>query len=111
MCSLGNKKIEYKNISYENEILAWLDECNDIARTKPLSQAIIQQYSSLIKQLTFKDEDMEYVDKMKQLLLAPNNILAVGEILKLQEEWVESIIEEIHLETNKRFLRIKRLDI
>lgn len=93
-CSLGGKKFECRTISYESEIICWLDKCYEIAEGNQLSQAVIKQYCELIKQLINKDEDMQYVEKKMPLMLAPENALAVGEILKMQNEWLEAIIEE-----------------
>lgn len=92
--SLGGNNFEYQNISYEEDIIEWLEKCYKISKDKFLSNAVIKQYCELVKQLTYKDTDMLYNDLLKSIMLAPENILAVGEILKFQDEWEESIIEE-----------------
>jgi hypothetical protein len=91
--SLGNKEYEYLNISYEDEIIEWLDICSEIAEDKPLVQPVIKQYSELIKQLTYSDMDTNYKENLMSLILKPENINAVGEILKLQGDWEAEIID------------------
>lgn len=108
-CSLGGKYVEYKTISYENEMISWLERCYEIAEGKQLSQAVIKQYCELIKQLTYKDEDMQYVEKMKSLMLAPENVLAVGEMLKMQDEWEEGLYEKYIWKPLEQFAKSKGL--
>jgi len=69
-CSLG--KDEYKVISYEKEIVEWLEKCYSISDSKPLVQSVIKQYCELVKQIT----------------------IAVGEMLQLQDEWFGMILEK-----------------
>lgn len=91
--SLGNKEYECLNISYKDEIIEWLDICSEIAEDKPLVQPVIKQYSELIKQLTYSDMDTNYKENLMSLILKPENINAVGEILKLQGDWEAEIID------------------
>lgn len=107
--SLGGKDIKHRTISYETEIICWLDKCYEIAEGKPLSQAAIKQYSELIKQLTNKDEDMQYVEKMMSIMLTSENAIAVGEILKKQDEWFDALIEEYIWNPLKQFAETKGL--
>lgn len=108
-CSLGGKKIGYRTISYKTDIIDWLVRCYDIAKRKQLTQAVIKQYSELIKQLTNKDEDMQYVEKKMSLMLAPENALAVGEILIMQNEWLEKLIDRFIWSPLKQFAKTKGL--
>ena len=92
--SLGDKSIDYLTISYEHEIRKWLDKCFEIAEGKSLSQSVIKQYCELVKQLTYTDMDQNYKNKLMSLILKPENVISVGEILKVQEDWREELIEE-----------------
>ena len=65
-----------------------------MSKDKPLANAVIKQYSEIVKQITNLDVDMQYNNNLKSVLLKQENVLAVGEIMKLQAEWEESIIEE-----------------
>lgn len=92
-CSLGNKKFDFQTISYNNEIISWLEQCSELARDKKNAQIIINQYCDLVKELTVKDMDKKYIEQLKEITLAPENVAAVGEILKIQEEWLAAIQE------------------
>lgn len=92
--SFGGKHFDYQNISYEIDIIRWLERCYEISKDKALANAVIKQYCEIVKQLTNQDVDMQYTNNLKSIMLKQDNILAVGEILKLQDEWEESIIEE-----------------
>ena len=90
-CSIGGKEFDYKQLSYENNIVDWLDKCYAIADGKPLVQSVIKQYCELIKQITNTDMDTKYRDKLMSVLLSPENAIAVGEVLKLQNDWMNKI--------------------
>lgn len=102
-CSLGKEDYEYEPISYENDIINWLEDCYEAAEGKVLTQSIIKQYCELIKQLTYKDMDTQYKEQLKAVTLAPENALAIGEILKIQEEWENGLYEEYIWKPLKEF--------
>ena len=60
-CSMGNKKFDHKAISYDSEILEWLDKCYESVSNDMPVREIIRQYSELVKQLTYKDMDTKYL--------------------------------------------------
>lgn len=92
--SLGNKKFDYQTISYDNEIINWLEQCSELAKDKDNARIIINQYRDLVKKLTAKDMDEKYIAQLKEITLAPNNVKAVGEILKMQDVWISEIQEK-----------------
>ena len=92
--SLGNKKYECLNISYENEIIDWLGTCYEKAEDKPLVRSVIKQYCELVKQLTNTDMDQNYKKDLMSLILKPEYVIYVGEILKLQYDWMEELIND-----------------
>lgn len=92
--TLGKDKYEYKVLSYKKEIIMWLEKCHDIAKGKYQVQSILKQYTTLIKQLTYTDMDANYREQLKNITLSPENLLAVGEILKFQDEWMECLYEK-----------------
>ena len=92
--SLGNKEYECFNLSYEDEIIDWLGICYELAEDKPLVRSVIKQYCELIKQLTNTDMDTNYKEKLMSLILKPENVISVGEILKVQGDWESAIIDK-----------------
>ena len=93
-CSVGNAKFDYKTISYGNEIAEWLEKCYTISEGKPLVQSVIKQYCELVKQITNTDMDTTYKNKLMSIMLAPENVTAVGEVLQLQDEWFSRVLDE-----------------
>lgn len=94
MYSLGNDDYECELISYEKEIVDWLEKCYSIAEGKPLVQSVIKQYCDLVKQITNSDMDTKYKNNLMSIMLAPENITAVGEVLQLQDEWFSRVLDE-----------------
>ena len=93
-CSLGNDGFEYKVISYEKEIVEWLEKCYTISEGKPLVQSVIKQYRELVKQITNTDMDMKYKEELLSIMLSPENTIAVSEVLKLQNEWIGRLYDK-----------------
>ena len=94
--SLGGKDFDYKSISYETEIVEWLEKCLEFTPDGLPVSSVIRQYIDLIKQLTYTDMDTKYVEDLKSVALAPENVLAVGELFKIQNEWLNGLLE-IHV--------------
>lgn len=92
--SVGKDDLDYITISYEKVIIEWLEKCYVIAEGKPLVQSVIKQYSNLIKQITNSDMDSKYKEKLISMMLTPENVNAVGEIIKLQNEWLDAVYEK-----------------
>ena len=92
-CSIGGKEFDYKQLSYESNIVDWLDKCYTIADGKPLVQSVIKQYCELIKQITYTDMDTKYRDKLMSVLLEPKNVVAMGDVFQLKDEWLSNIID------------------
>ena len=90
--SLENDEYSYITISYEKDIVEWLEKCYSISAGKPLVQSVIKQYFELVKQITNTDMDTKYRNDLMSAMLAPENVIAVGEILQLQDDWLFEII-------------------
>lgn len=93
-CSLGNKRFDYACLSYSYEIVDWLEECILIANQKPLVESIIIQYKELVKQITHTDMDTNYSEQLLNTMLRPENVIAVGEMLSVQNDWFYRIISQ-----------------
>lgn len=106
-CSIGEKELEHKTISYEHTIIHWLEKCYAIAEGKPLVQSVIKQYCELIKQLTNTDMDTKYKEKLMAVTLDPENVIAVGEILRIQNEWMDAVYEKYIWKPLEEFAKTK----
>lgn len=89
--SVDGESFVYTTLSYAQNIIEWLNKCYAIADGKPLVQSVIKQYCELIKQITNTDMDTKYRDKLLSVLIDPDNAIAVGEVLKLQDDWIYKI--------------------
>lgn len=105
--SLGGEDIQPQNISYANEIIDWLEQCYELAKDRDNAKTIINQYNELVKELTGKDMDKQYLERLKEITLAPENETAVGEILKMQDEWMDEIRERHIWQPLKKYAESK----
>lgn len=105
--SLGGEDIQPQNISYANEIIDWLEQCSELAKDRDNAKTIINQYNELVKELTGKDMDKQYLERLKEITLAPENETAVGEILKMQDEWMDEIRERHIWQPLKKYAESK----
>ena len=81
--SKGNSDIDYKCISFRNEILRWINKCIVAERTAllPGIREILVQYSKLIEKITNQlDEDIKM--EIKDILLKDNNLYIAQQISK-----------------------------
>ena len=109
-CSLGNKRFAFVCLSYSCEIVDWLDECILIANQKPLVKSVIIQYKELLKQITHTDMDTNYSEQLLNTMLKPENVIAVGEMLSVQNDWLYRIINQYIWEPLKRFADEKQMN-
>lgn len=104
-CSIGGKEFDYKQLSYENNIVNWLDKCYSIADGKPLVRSVIKQYCELIKQITNTDMDTKYRAKLMSVLLEPKNVIAMGDVFQLKDEWLSKIIDTYILQPLEEYAK------
>ena len=108
-CSMGNGYPECKIISYEKEIVEWLEKCYSISDGKPLVQSVIKQYCELVKQITNTDMDNTYKNNLMSIMLAHENVIAVGEVLQLQYEWFRMILEKYIWDPLEKLAKQKKM--
>lgn len=89
--STSNLKLDYKCISYESDILKWLDSCVKLAYNKPLLRETLIQYINLLKQLTGKNMDNQTKSEMLSIMLEKENIDPVFSIIDLQRDFFKEI--------------------
>ena len=77
----------YKCISYENEILNWLEKCHEKAVNHALLRETLKQYIYLIKYLTGQTLNKNMENELVKLLL--NNLTAFDAIRKISEDKIE----------------------
>ena len=109
--SLGKKDLPLNYISYKDDIVEWLEECVVIAQKKPLVEAVIIQYRELVKQITNTDMDTNYKEQLLETMLKPDNAIAMGEMLAVEEDWLSRIIDIYIWEPLKKYATSKNMHI
>lgn len=97
--------IEYTPISYESNILKWLEESCRMVCDKPFLRESILQYRNLIKQLTNQDMD-KTVEKelVQEMMKTPDSVSA---IMKAYPVWERAVIEKSVIEPLEAFAKEK----
>nr|WP_311445058.1 PD-(D/E)XK nuclease family protein [Ezakiella coagulans] len=71
---------EIKLISYDSEIMSWIEDCIKIASREPGVREVLIQYSSLLEKLTGKDVD--FIMELKEYLLEdPENFIIANSMI------------------------------
>ncbi len=68
-------------LSYENDIVRWLEACRKEAAGQPLIRETITQYIHLLKELTGQSADHRLMAEIKQLLLRNPEHLASAQLI------------------------------
>ena len=64
----SGQNIDYKPISYDNDIILWLDQCVDLSSRFPLVRETINQYINHLKKLTNQDMDTKNKEDIVKIL-------------------------------------------
>lgn len=86
--------INYTPISYAKDILNWLEICLKISSRLPLVRETINQYITLIKQLTNQDMNMQFKSEIVEIISRLDNIESAFEISKNIESAKKLIVTE-----------------
>ena len=90
--STGKEKFDYKCISYRNDIIPWLESCEQIATRYPLIRETIHQYIINLKDiLNIMDNKNE--NALLELMLEKENAYVISDILNLKNEWQKKLYD------------------
>ena len=87
------KTVQYKCISYAQDITNWLEQCIKESATTPMIRETLIQYKNHIKQLT--NQDMEAINKEKLMEIMVANSEAVAVICNSQNEYKQHVYLKI----------------
>ena len=76
--SAGN--LDYKPISYKDDLLPWLERCQQRAYDEPELRESVAQYRQLVRKLTGTDYTGVYMEALKKLCLEDNNLTLVHDL-------------------------------
>lgn len=65
----SSKTISYEKVSYETDIINWLEECKRISVDNPTLRETIKQYINLIKKLTNQNINKEMNEELAKLII------------------------------------------
>lgn len=65
----SSKTISYEKVSYETDIINWLEECKRISVDNPTLRETIKQYINLIKKLTNQNINKEMNEELAKLFV------------------------------------------
>ena len=83
--SLGGEHFEFIKLSYAQDILGLLDRLVTTYPQKPIHRTI-EDYITIIKQLTYQDMDTEYQKSIIEEAIKSDNIDVTSELLLLQKQ-------------------------
>lgn len=103
--SAGNfiPDVDYHTISYDDEILQWLDSCYEACTSRPVVQNAIFQYSYLIKELTNQMYSDANEKEMLDLLCSKENAHKTAFILDHYYDIKEHLKDKCYLSKVKRW--------
>lgn len=106
--STNNQEIEYKCLSYGDDIINWLQTCVRRAYNRPLIRETITQYINLLKQLTGRDMDKEQVNEITKLAL--DNLEAASTLMEVKDDVAKSLINTFLVPSLEAFAQKEGLE-
>lgn len=95
-CSLGGEKFDLIKLSYAQDILKLLEDLAQSISPKPV-RSTIEDYSKIIKQLTYQDMETEYKNNL--IREAIDNIEGASELLRLTKEIGDTLVDKYIIES------------
>lgn len=110
-----NRCCLYYPISFEVQILNWIEKCLEKLDLKPLLKATLEQYLSLIKKITFQTMSEEMKNKIVKLIIEnpnnnPENIQITPEIFDKSKNVRSAFAIVESIENLKRILYYEFID-
>lgn len=96
----SRKSLPVKLLSYEAEIIAWLEECIPLVAREPGVRESIFQYIELIRKLTSSDQDEIYMNKLKDQILQGENLFVIADI----NHAFKSVLADMQLDIWERMI-------
>ena len=94
--------IEYRCISYKNDLVPWLKDCQRRAYDEPPLRECVAQYLRLIEKLMGTDLSEAYMMDLKKLCLRGENIVLVHDLGEAMVEAKISLLRKLWREIDSR---------
>jgi hypothetical protein len=106
----SGKGVSYIPISYEKNIIAWLEKCVAIASRFPIVRETIIQYINHIKQLTNQDMDTKNKEEIIEILSNIDNLKAAKVISQNYSATFDLLTQKYFVPKMEEFARNKELE-
>ena len=94
--------IEYRCVSYKDDLVPWLRECQKRAYDEPTLRESVAQYLRLIGKLTGTDFSETYMENLKELCLRDGNLVLVHDLGEAMVEAKISLLRSLWREIDCR---------
>lgn len=91
----SSKGVEVDLISYETDIINWLEHCVPLVARDPGLRESVFQYVELLRKLTSTDQGSSYVNELKKKILEGDNLLLVADIERAYKEALIDLQEQV----------------
>jgi len=104
--STNGENVDYRCLSYRDNIITWLEYCKQIADKFPLIRETIHQYIINLKEiLNIMDNKNE--EALLEIMLEKENACVISDILNRQYKWQEKLFDKYIWSPLKAFLQEK----
>lgn len=101
-----NPSIKFKVISYDNEILSWIDRCkNEVSNITDLN-VFLSQYKDVIEMIYDRYKRIDEMETAKFVEIFKENYTAVSEIANNYQEMRKKIIDEFFEKLSERLKKV-----
>ena len=93
----SGQEVDYTCISYQKDIIEWMEKCACIGMRLPMVRETIYQYINHLKSLTNQDMDAKSKEEIVQLLCKPENLDSAFSIIENADGIRYYIVNKIFL--------------
>jgi hypothetical protein len=111
-----DSNVNYKTLSYQMDIIGWLEECRKVSVDIPIVRESISQYIFLLKKLTNQNANQKMSEEIiNRVLGSPESLTAYKALLGIERDLKPELVKRILVEWVKRlkeegFSNIKTFD-
>ena len=104
--STNGENVDYRCLSYRDNIITWLENCKQIADKFPLIRETIHQYIINLKEILNIMENKNE-EALLEIMLEKENACVISDILNRQYKWQEKLFDKYIWSPLKTYLQEK----
>ena len=93
--SITAEGVDYRRVSYAEDVLKWLSSCVAAAAERPFVRETLRQYRNHIRSLTGQNLEEETMEELVKILVEPQNFEAATEVRRHWEEARNAIADRL----------------